>query len=379
MGGEQVVFDSVSIDNENGERARLVAALPSEGRHNHNCRVGALCSTQKIEIARITLCSVVFVHGLFGDRLQTWTKNLKQHKITPDPNLPSSSQPQKNRPTLFRKFLSRDKGVILTDSRTSSEGSLASEGLQQPTSGPFKVFWPRDLLPVRFPDVRIFTWGYEVDIDHALSGASTATVFQHAANLLSDLCDVRISSEAESRPLIFVAHSLGGIVVKDVSIPFRVDHCCHVHLFCATYSHLPRDFIFAHSNLQLCYPSDRRDPDCGFKALNQSLNAPTHQKAIAPATAGVCFLGTPHRGTSIAAQGETLLRISKLLGKSPNLRILQALKYDAETLDRVHTGFHRTLIDARCKLKIRSFLEAEKYLGVLVSFDSSNTALWSHI
>ena len=95
-----------------------------------------------------------------------------------------------------------------------------SEGLQQPTFRPFEVFWPRDLLPRRFPDFRIFTWGYDVDIDHAFSGTSTATVFQHAANLLSDLSDVRISSEAELRPLFFVAHSLGGIVVKDVSIHF---------------------------------------------------------------------------------------------------------------------------------------------------------------
>ena len=95
-----------------------------------------------------------------------------------------------------------------------------NENIQQPRSSPFEVFWPRDLLPSRFPDFRIFTWGYDVDIDHAFSGTSTATVFQHAANLLSDLSDVRVLSEAELRPLFFVAHSLGGIVVKDVSMPF---------------------------------------------------------------------------------------------------------------------------------------------------------------
>ena len=95
-----------------------------------------------------------------------------------------------------------------------------NEGIQQPISSPSGVFWPRDLLPRRFPDLRIFTWGYDVDIDHAFSGTSTATVFQHAANLLSDLSDVRVLSEAELRPLFFVAHSLGGIVVKDVSMPF---------------------------------------------------------------------------------------------------------------------------------------------------------------
>ena len=168
----------------------------------------------------ITLCSIVFVHGLFGDRQQTWTKKLERHERTPDSNLDSSSQPQKTRASLFRELFSRNKGVVPSDSKTSSEERLASEGLQQPTSSPFEVFWPRDLLPRRFPDFRIFTWGYDVDIDHVFSGTSTATVFQHAANLLSDLSDVRMSCEAELRPLFFVAHSLGGIIVKDVSIPF---------------------------------------------------------------------------------------------------------------------------------------------------------------
>ena len=73
-------------------------------------------------------------------------------------------------------------------------------------------------MPCKFPDLRIFTWGYDADIDHALSSASTATVFQHAGNLLSDVGDVRIDEEERKRPLLFIAHSLGGIVVKDVSM-----------------------------------------------------------------------------------------------------------------------------------------------------------------
>ena len=168
---------------------------------------------------RITLYSVVFVHGLFGDRQQTWTKEIGRHERTPDPNLDASSQPQKDRPSSLRRLFARNKDVIRRDCAAFSEEGITNEGIQQPTSSPFEVFWPRDLLPKRFPEFRIFTWGYDVDIDHAFSGTSTATVFQHAANLLADLSDVRMS-EAEIRPLFFVAHSLGGIVVKDVSIPF---------------------------------------------------------------------------------------------------------------------------------------------------------------
>ena len=97
-------------------------------------------------------------------------------------------------------------------SEERGDGEDELEGLQLSD-----VFWPQDLLPTKLPNFRVLTWGYDVDIDHALSGASTATIFQHAGNLLSDLADARVSKEAEKRPLVFVAHSLGGIVVKDVS------------------------------------------------------------------------------------------------------------------------------------------------------------------
>lgn len=80
---------------------------------------------------------------------------------------------------------------------------------------------------------------------------------------------------------------------------------------------------------------------------------------------GVGFLGTPHIGASIATSGEIIYRIFTLWGKSANLRVLQALKYDTETLDHVQSGFKLTLIDAR--RNIRSFREAEKTHGVTVS------------
>ena len=169
---------------------------------------------------QITLYSVVFVHGLFGDRQETWTKELGRHERTLDLDLDSSSQPHKNHPYSLKRLFSINKNVIRRDHGASSKGGIENEGIQQPTSTPIEVFWPRDLLPKRFPNFRIFTWGYDVDIDHVFSGTSTATVFQHAANLLSDLSDVRVLREAELRPLFFVAHSLGGIVVKDVSMPF---------------------------------------------------------------------------------------------------------------------------------------------------------------
>lgn len=146
--------------------------------------------------------SVVFVHGLGGHRLGTWTK-----KRAPDPSNISS---------LFDRLLpSRKRKAIVLDDKSSVQASDQAE------TGGADIFWPKDLLPKDLPNCRICTWGYNVDLNLIRRDTSTATVFQHAKNLLSDLADARMSKAEKTRPLIFVAHSLGGIVVKDVSYPDR--------------------------------------------------------------------------------------------------------------------------------------------------------------
>lgn len=82
------------------------------------------------------------------------------------------------------------------DADQEASGSLLdakSEGSQLKT-----VFWPQDLLPGIITESRIYTWGYDVDINHVFSSASQATVFQHSSTLLSDLADERTSEESVS-------------------------------------------------------------------------------------------------------------------------------------------------------------------------------------
>ncbi|KAK8047458.1 hypothetical protein PG996_015522 [Apiospora saccharicola] len=54
------------------------------------------------------------------------------------------------------------------------------------------------------------------DVLHLTKGASHATVFGHAESLLGDISETRGTSEEETRPLVFVGHSLGGLVIKEV-------------------------------------------------------------------------------------------------------------------------------------------------------------------
>ena len=77
------------------------------------------------------------------------------------------------------------------------------------TSG---ICWPKDLLPQDIPDARVMTFGY------------STLVYEETPLLIRDLGKILLETlsinrryvGATTRPLIFVAHSLGGLVVKSV-------------------------------------------------------------------------------------------------------------------------------------------------------------------
>lgn len=79
--------------------------------------------------------------------------------------------------------------------------------------------WLRDLLPESIPRARVWTWGYD-SRTHTKSHRdylATKTLYDHGRGLVSDLDGARRESNSHQRPIIFIAHSLGGIVVKSVS------------------------------------------------------------------------------------------------------------------------------------------------------------------
>lgn len=77
------------------------------------------------------------------------------------------------------------------------------------------VLWPRDLLPKALPNVRVIAWNYDVDVLRFFNKTKQNSILQHAENLLFDLGGER---EEEGRPIIFVGHSLGGLVVKQALV-----------------------------------------------------------------------------------------------------------------------------------------------------------------
>lgn len=147
--------------------------------------------------------SIVFVHGLQGHPRQTWTS------VSPSPPsraLPparlNNESPSKKIWRIFSRS-KRDTLAVKDEAPGDARGKLASD-----------VFWPHDLLPADCPQAQIFTWGYDTDVTKGFKTANHDSLFSHAKNLLAALERER----QVGRPLIFVAHSLGGIVVKEVTL-----------------------------------------------------------------------------------------------------------------------------------------------------------------
>ena len=78
------------------------------------------------------------------------------------------------------------------------------------------VFWPQDLLREDLPTARIMTFCYDADVVGIVKTAGSNTLRDHGKSLANDLAMRRARSNSIMRPLIFVAHSLGGLVVEQV-------------------------------------------------------------------------------------------------------------------------------------------------------------------
>jgi hypothetical protein len=73
--------------------------------------------------------------------------------------------------------------------------------------------WLRDFLPDDVPGARVFSFGYDAQICFS---KSISGINEIALMLLNQLLVKRRSKNCQSSPLIFICHSMGGIIVKQV-------------------------------------------------------------------------------------------------------------------------------------------------------------------
>ena len=95
-------------------------------------------------------------------------------------------------------------------------------------------------------------------------------------------------------------------------------------------------------------------------------------KEIYHATYGIIFLGTPHRGSSIASLGKMAYDASRVLWKRPNTAVLQDLERHSTTLDRIGKGFSQILVERlnNRPIEVYSFREEKPTKGIMVSGSS---------
>ncbi|KAJ5493140.1 hypothetical protein N7539_001886 [Penicillium diatomitis] len=167
------------------------------------------------------------------------------------------------------------------------------------TSKTTGCFWPVDLLPDVLGPLRprILTYGYNANVVAFTDGASRDSVVSHAETLASSLAANRNLRSCPNRPIIFICHSLGGLVVK-------------------------RALIYSRS------------------VSNEKTE---HLRSVYVSTFGILFLGTPHNGSDMAKWGLLLQKIctavlpKKFMEGSPQL--IKSLQTNNETLQHINSLF----------------------------------------
>lgn len=79
-----------------------------------------------------------------------------------------------------------------------------------------QTYWPLDLLPQSCPRARIMIWGCQVISTHRRLLPAQSNIFDHGDALTRELAILRQSTATSGRALVLIAHTLGGVVLKEM-------------------------------------------------------------------------------------------------------------------------------------------------------------------
>lgn len=126
--------------------------------------------------------------------------------------------------TPVRRLIVDDSFIGITTLHAPSNGKhhfdiLAISGLGSRAFGSFRAkgddyMWLRDSLPIDFPSARIMIYGYHSKV---ADSNSMQNIEDLSGRFLADIRRLR-SSGAPRRPIFFIGHSLGGILLKQAII-----------------------------------------------------------------------------------------------------------------------------------------------------------------
>ncbi|KAI0409221.1 hypothetical protein F4802DRAFT_240315 [Xylaria palmicola] len=157
-----------------------------------------------------TLVDVVFVHGFGGHPVRSW-----QYDDRPANGTRTRADPITRNGSL-KRLLRRTKSVDRKLKSTVGATATQNNPWQPEPNASSLVFWPRDLLSMVCSEARIITWGYHTLRSGGMPVNAQPNLFSHASDLSRELQALRGGTNGQHRPLIFITHSLGGIIVKEV-------------------------------------------------------------------------------------------------------------------------------------------------------------------
>ncbi|OAL29393.1 hypothetical protein AYO22_02287 [Fonsecaea multimorphosa] len=207
-------------------------------------------------------------------------------------------------------------------------------------TAPNGTFWLKDFLPKALEErgirARVLVFGYNSNV---VFQTSAAGVREQAANLLSRLSAERAKIDPPHRPIIFLAHSLGGIVVKSSNDSDNL-------LVLLTLTSVSNQAL-VHARLNEAYTN------------------------ICEATFGLAFFATPHRGGEHARIGSVVADIAKLATGNTRNTFLDHLQKNSILSEQLGENF-KSLIG---KYKILSFFETLKTEGITLIVDRKSATL----
>ncbi|KAF1967385.1 hypothetical protein BU23DRAFT_573272 [Bimuria novae-zelandiae CBS 107.79] len=220
-----------------------------------------------------------------------------------------------------------------------------------------RVFWPKELLPSTIPESRIFSFGYPTEFATFYPVIKADAVAHTNIDIIQRRCWSNLEIVGEklplyasfilpgvhtdttaiqtSRPIIFVAHSLGGLVVAN--------------------------------------------------GLSSQSGSNEQRQEVINNTCGTIFLGTPFKGSDKASWAGLAEKVLSMLGDS-NDQIIKDLDKNSTKLQHISTDFHLLLkqryeskelnpIQVACFFETKSTMwKKKKDLGLIVTKQSAAIA-----
>ncbi|KAG9514269.1 hypothetical protein KCU93_g9818, partial [Aureobasidium melanogenum] len=266
-----------------------------------------MTTVHRLSLTRLTAASerndnqfdlnIVFVHGLRGHPKGTWTAAAPAAAAAPASN---GSDNTTKKPRGLKSLFKRRTAAPLSTTVDQVQGPSTCPPSSSPSQA--TVFWPEEYLAADISQACVWTYGYNADIIGGLFQANNKnSISQHGRDL-----SVRLEREVDNeKPIVFVVHSLGGIILKD--------------------------------------------------AIRRS-------EMVRNRTKLVIFLGTPHRGSTYAGWGQIASNLARLALQDSNKRLLETLEVNNEVLDNIHEEFKT--IASEGTLKIHTFQESRGITGM---------------